>query len=58
MFASVALGAAVESLTAVAVTTTVTVAGLFAVAVIGHGLFVNGPVDDPADLADEVDVLN
>lgn len=36
----------------------VTVAGLLAVAVIGHGLFVNGPVDDPADLADEVDALN
>lgn len=58
VFASMALGAVVGLLTAVAVPTAVTVASLLAIALIGHGLFVNGPVDDPSDLADEVDALN
>lgn len=31
------------------------VAGLVSLAVIGHGLFVNGPVDSPGDLAEEVE---
>lgn len=53
-----AVGAAVGLLTSVPATQTVTAAGLVAVALIGHALFVNGPVDRPADLADEVDALN
>ena len=56
--ASVAAGAAVGVLTPVAPTTAIIVACLFAAAIIGHGLFVNGPVDEPVDLGDEVDALN
>ncbi|MFC7046729.1 hypothetical protein ACFQH6_16125 [Halobacteriaceae archaeon GCM10025711] len=58
IFASIGLGVAVGALTALPMTTAVTGAGLVAVAIIGHGLFVNGPVDAPADLTDEVDALN
>jgi uncharacterized ion transporter superfamily protein YfcC len=58
IFATMATGAAVGTLTSVALPTAVTVAGLAAVLVIAHGLFVNGPVDSPADLTDEVDALN
>jgi hypothetical protein len=58
IFATMATGAAVGTLTSVALSTAVTVAGLAAVLVIAHGLFVNGPVDSPADLTDEVDALN
>jgi hypothetical protein len=32
--------------------------GVLAIAFIGHGLFVNGPVDQADDLTDEVDALN
>jgi uncharacterized ion transporter superfamily protein YfcC len=58
IFATMATGAAVGTLTSVALPTAVTVAGLAAVLVIAHGLFVNGPVDSPADLTDGVDALN
>ncbi|MFD1514255.1 hypothetical protein [Halomarina rubra] len=58
VFASMATGFVVGTLTTVATTTSVTVCGLFAVAIIGHGLFVNGPVDAPEDLADPVEALN
>ncbi len=58
VFVCVALGATVGVLTALPVTTTVLASALVAVAIIGHGLFVNGPVDRPADLADDVDALN
>lgn len=58
IFATMAVGAGVEAFTSLAIPTAVTVAGLVAVLLIGHGLFVNGPVDEPADLADEVDALN
>ncbi|WP_135829117.1 hypothetical protein [Halorussus halobius] len=55
---TMSLGAGVGLLTSVGLPTAVTASGLVAVAVIGHGLFVNGPVDAPEDLADEVDALN
>lgn len=58
VFVSVGMGAAVGFLTALSATVTVSVAGLVAVAIILHGLFVRGPVDSPADLADEVEALN
>ncbi|WP_436923618.1 hypothetical protein [Halosimplex amylolyticum] len=58
VFASVATGFAVGALTGVSPTTSTLGFGLVAVGFIGHGLFVNGPVDDPGDLADEVDTLN
>ena len=58
VFLSMAGGAAVGTVTAVATTTAVTVAGLLAVVIIAHGLFVNGPVDSADDLSDPVDALN
>ena len=45
-------------MTAVATTTAVTAFGLLAVAIIGHGLFVDGPVDSTEDLAEPVDALD
>jgi hypothetical protein len=56
--ASLAAGAAVGAFTPVAVTTSTLAFGLVAVALIGHGMFVNGPVDDPEDLTEEVETLN
>ena len=53
-----AVGWIVGAFTAVATTVAVPVMGLLAILVIGHGLFVNGPVESPRDLTDEVDVLN
>jgi len=58
VFVSMGAGLAVGSLTEVAATTSILGFGLVAVAFIGHGLFVNGPVDDADDLTDEVDALN
>lgn len=56
--ASMLLGAAVGYVTSLAFSTTIIAAALVAVAFIGHGLFVNGPVDGAEDLTDEVDALN
>lgn len=56
--ASVAAGGAVGLLTPVPLTTAVIVACLFAAALVGHGLFVNGPVDGFTDLAEEVEALD
>ncbi|QLH84848.1 hypothetical protein [Halosimplex pelagicum] len=58
VFASMGAGLAVGTFTEVAATTSVLAAGVVAVALIGHGLFVNGPVDGADDLTDEVDALN
>lgn len=58
IFASVATGVVAGLATPVGLPTAVSVAGVLAAALIGHGLFVNGPVDRPADLAEEVDALN
>ncbi|MFC5970114.1 hypothetical protein ACFPYI_02105 [Halomarina salina] len=58
VFLSMASGAVVGALTAIATTTAVTAAGLLAVVIIGHGLFVNGPVDSREDLAEPVEALN
>ena len=55
---SMVLGAGIGLFTAVALPTAVTVCSLLAIAFIGHGLFVNGPVDEPSDLREEVDALN
>lgn len=48
-------GAAVGLFTPVSLPVAVVGFGLLAISVIGHGLFVNGPVDEPADLVDEVE---
>ncbi|MFB6087413.1 MAG: hypothetical protein ABEJ85_02735 [Haloarculaceae archaeon] len=58
IFGSMASGAAIGAFTPVAPTTAIIAFGLLAIAFIGHGLFVNGPVDEPRDLADEVETLN
>jgi hypothetical protein len=55
---SMALGAGIGLFTAVALPTAVTVCSLLSIAFIGHGLFVNGPVDSLDDLDDEVDPVD
>jgi hypothetical protein len=49
------VGAAVGFATSFAMPTSITGAGIVAMGLIGHGLFVNGPIDEPADLTDEVE---
>jgi hypothetical protein len=53
--AAMLVGVVVGFTTPVAPTTSVTLTSLVAVGFIGHGLFVNGPVDDVDDLTDEVE---
>jgi hypothetical protein len=36
----------------------VSVAGLVAILIMAHGMFIRGPVDSPEDLTEEVDSLN
>ncbi|KZN25692.1 hypothetical protein A4G99_04370 [Haladaptatus sp. R4] len=55
---SMFFGVGVGYLTSVSLTAAVIGAALVAVAIIGHGLFVNGPVDEPTDLTKEVETLN
>lgn len=55
---SLGSGVAVGQFTSLPSTTTIPVAGLVAIAIMAHGLFVNGPVDAPRDLTEEVDALN
>jgi len=55
---SMAVGTAVGLLTALSLQFSVIGAGVIAVAIMGHGMFVNGPVDAPEDLAEEVETLN
>ncbi|WP_435334316.1 hypothetical protein [Haloarchaeobius sp. TZWWS8] len=55
---SLLAGVAIGSFTTVSMSLSVVSTGLVAAAVIGHGLFVNGPVDAPDDLTDEVEALN
>jgi len=55
---SVGAGALVGYATALSMPASVAVFGGVAMVLMGHGLFVNGPVDDPEDLTDEVDTLN
>ena len=50
-------GGLVGTLTTVPFSVAVPVTGALALVVIFHGLFVNGPIDEPRDLADEVDAL-
>lgn len=58
VFLSMASGGLVGLLTPIAPTTSVLAFSAVAAVLIGHGLFVNGPVDEPSDLTDEVDTLN
>jgi hypothetical protein len=58
VFLSMLSGALVGLLTTAPLSAAVAVAGGVAALLIGHGLFVNGPVDEPSDLREEVDALN
>jgi hypothetical protein len=58
VFGSLAAGVGIGTFTSVPLSTSVPVLALVAVALIGHGLFVNGPVDEIDDLAEEVETLN
>jgi hypothetical protein len=55
IFASMTLGVVVGLVTALSLSLAVTGAGFVAAVLIGHGLFVNGPVDAPSDLTNEVE---
>jgi hypothetical protein len=58
VFLSMLSGALVGLLTTAPLSAAVAAAGGVAALLIGHGLFVNGPVDEPSDLREEVDALN
>lgn len=55
---AVGLGAVVGVATPVPLVSAVVVSGVVAVALIGHAMFVNGPVDEPADLTEEFEGLD
>ena len=52
--ASLGLGGIIGFATPVPIEASVVALGFVAIAFIGHALFVNGPVDDPEDLTEEV----
>ena len=54
VLASLLAGVAVGWWTSYPLAATVPVFALVAAAIIGHGLFVNGPVERPGDLREEV----
>ncbi|QSX00660.1 hypothetical protein [Haloterrigena alkaliphila] len=54
--ASLGLGAVIGTVTAVALEVAIAVLGLVAIGFIVHALFVNGPVDDTEDLAEEIEL--
>jgi hypothetical protein len=58
IFLSMASGGAVGLLTSIPLNVSVLAFGVVAALLIGHGLFVNGPVDDVEDLTEEVETLN
>jgi hypothetical protein len=55
IISSIGVGAGVGFVTPVSMTLAVTLFGAVAVALVGHALFVNGPVDDVEDLTEEVE---
>ena len=57
VLASLLSGVAVGWLTALPVAATVPLFAVVGAAIIGHGLFVNGPVDGPGDLGERVDAF-
>ena len=56
IIASLGLGALIGATTPVAFEVAVPLFGLVAIAFVVHALFVNGPVDEPEDLTEEVEV--
>lgn len=57
ILASLLAGVAVGWLTGLPAAATVPLSAVVGAAIIGHGLFVRGPVDDPADLGERVDAF-
>ena len=57
VLASLLAGLAVGWLTAVPVAASVPLFAVLGAAIIGHGLFVNGPVDGAGDLRERVDAF-
>lgn len=55
IIASIGVGAGVGFVTPLSMAPTVSLFGVVAVALVGHALFVNGPVDEVEDLAEEVE---
>ncbi len=55
---SLGVGAAVGALTPVGLPAAAAASGAVGIALIGHGLFVNGPIDAPEDLTEPVEALN
>ncbi|EMA06557.1 hypothetical protein [Haloferax denitrificans] len=55
---SLIAGVVVGRVTSMEPQTTLVAFSALAAVVMAHGLFVNGPVDEPTDLTDEVDALN
>ncbi|WP_135535792.1 MULTISPECIES: hypothetical protein [Halostella] len=55
---SMLLGGTIGFLTPLSVQVAIIAAGLVAILIMAHGMFVNGPVDSPEDLTEEVDSLN
>ncbi|MFC7131004.1 hypothetical protein [Haloferax chudinovii] len=55
---SLLAGVVVGQLTPMEPQTTLVGFSALAAVVMAHGLFVNGPVDEPTDLTDEVESLN
>lgn len=52
---SLIVGASVGFMTGVAMTVAVPAFSVVAIALVGHALFINGPVDEPEELTKEVD---
>jgi len=57
VLASLLAGLAVGWLTALPVTATVPLFAVIGALIIGHGLFVNGPVERPGDLRERVEAF-
>ncbi|WP_336134717.1 hypothetical protein [Natronomonas amylolytica] len=53
---SLATGGAIGALTSVSMPLAIAVLGAVSIALMGHAMFVRGPVDDFEDLTDEVDI--
>jgi hypothetical protein len=55
MIASVGVGVGVGIVTTLSMPLAVSLFGIVAIAFIGHALFINGPVNDVEDLAEEIE---
>ena len=55
IISTMGVGVGVGYVTSLSMTVAVSVFGLVAVAIISHGLFINGPIDDVEDLTENVE---